>query len=153
MISSYYRGAQGVILGKYPPLTFVQNSSSILRLVYDVCRRETFESLNRWFTELDRYLSSSVVRIIVGNKVDNVCACSFVTKRNRLTHMTYPGILAPGIDSRRTRFRVANELALHRGVCKDRSWCSSNFRQTCDGNSEDTRPMGAHDFACTQTET
>jgi len=50
--SSYYRGAQGVIL------------------VYDVSNRETFEALPRWYSELETYVSESVVKIIVGNKVD-----------------------------------------------------------------------------------
>jgi Ras-related protein Rab-18 len=50
--SSYYRGAQGVIL------------------VYDVSSRETFEALPRWFSELETYVSSSVVKILVGNKID-----------------------------------------------------------------------------------
>jgi Ras-related protein Rab-18 len=50
--SSYYRGAQGIIL------------------VYDVSSRESFEALPRWFSELETYVSSSVVKIVVGNKVD-----------------------------------------------------------------------------------
>ncbi|KAK2462411.1 hypothetical protein APHAL10511_005717 [Amanita phalloides] len=50
--SSYYRGAQGVIL------------------VYDVTSRETFDGLPRWYTELDTYISTPVVKILVGNKVD-----------------------------------------------------------------------------------
>ncbi|KAI0315487.1 ras-domain-containing protein [Amylostereum chailletii] len=50
--SSYYRGAQGVIL------------------VYDVANRETFDALPRWFSELETYVSESVVKIVVGNKVD-----------------------------------------------------------------------------------
>ncbi|KAI0048141.1 ras-domain-containing protein [Auriscalpium vulgare] len=50
--SSYYRGAQGIIL------------------VYDVSSRETFDALPRWFSELETYVSESVVKIIVGNKVD-----------------------------------------------------------------------------------
>ncbi|KZT03017.1 ras-domain-containing protein [Laetiporus sulphureus 93-53] len=50
--SSYYRGAQGVFL------------------VYDVANRESFDALPRWFSELDTYVSKSVVRIVVGNKVD-----------------------------------------------------------------------------------
>ena len=52
--SSYYRGAQGIIL------------------VYDVSNRETFDALPRWFSELETYVSESVVKIIVGNKVDKV---------------------------------------------------------------------------------
>lgn len=50
--SSYYRGAQGIIL------------------VYDVSNRETFDALPRWFSELETYVSPSVVKILVGNKVD-----------------------------------------------------------------------------------
>ncbi|EIW77967.1 ras-domain-containing protein [Coniophora puteana RWD-64-598 SS2] len=50
--SSYYRGAQGIIL------------------VYDVSNRETFEALPRWFSEIETYVSPTVVRIIVGNKLD-----------------------------------------------------------------------------------
>jgi len=50
--SSYYRGAQGVIL------------------VYDVSNRESFEALPRWYSELETYVSDSVVKILVGNKVD-----------------------------------------------------------------------------------
>ncbi|KAF8621940.1 hypothetical protein AX15_007375 [Amanita polypyramis BW_CC] len=50
--SSYYRGAQGVIL------------------VYDVTSRETFDALPRWYAELDTYISTPVIKILVGNKVD-----------------------------------------------------------------------------------
>ncbi|KAI0739640.1 ras-domain-containing protein [Daedaleopsis nitida] len=50
--SSYYRGAQGIIL------------------VYDVANRESFDALPKWFSELETYVSSAVVKIIVGNKVD-----------------------------------------------------------------------------------
>ena len=52
--SSYYRGAQGIIL------------------VYDVANRESFDALPRWYSELETYVSKSVVKIIVGNKVDKV---------------------------------------------------------------------------------
>ncbi|KAF9928282.1 Ras- protein Rab-18 [Linnemannia zychae] len=53
LTSSYYRGAQGVIL------------------VYDVTNRDSFNDLQTWFNELDTYCSSKeVVRMIVGNKVD-----------------------------------------------------------------------------------
>ncbi|KAG6328522.1 hypothetical protein ID866_10568 [Astraeus odoratus] len=50
--SSYYRGAQGIIL------------------VYDVANRETFDALPKWFTEIDTYVSATVPKIIVGNKLD-----------------------------------------------------------------------------------
>jgi len=50
--SSYYRGAQGIVL------------------VYDVSSRESFDALPRWYSELETYVSPSVVKIVVGNKVD-----------------------------------------------------------------------------------
>jgi len=40
--------------------------------VYDVSNRESFEALPRWYSELETYVSSSVVKILVGNKVDKV---------------------------------------------------------------------------------
>ncbi|GAA5839615.1 hypothetical protein JCM11251_003559 [Rhodosporidiobolus azoricus] len=57
LTSSYYRGAQGVIL------------------VYDITARDTFDSLASWINELDTFAgtgpaSREVVRMIVGNKVD-----------------------------------------------------------------------------------
>ncbi|CAH7673757.1 GTP-binding protein yptV3 [Phakopsora pachyrhizi] len=54
LTSSYYRGAQGVLL------------------VYDVTDRESFEALPSWSSELDTFTHApaDVVRVIVGNKVD-----------------------------------------------------------------------------------
>ncbi|KXS18077.1 ras-domain-containing protein [Gonapodya prolifera JEL478] len=59
LTSSYYRGAQGVIL------------------VYDITNRESFDHLSMWFTELETYTSSpSVVTLVVGNKLDRATAYS-----------------------------------------------------------------------------
>jgi Ras-related protein Rab-18 len=55
LTSSYYRGAQGIIL------------------VYDVTRRETFENLNVWLQETEQFtqgVGKEVVKLLVGNKVD-----------------------------------------------------------------------------------
>ncbi|KAK2992910.1 hypothetical protein RJ640_024064 [Escallonia rubra] len=54
LTSSYYRGAQGIIL------------------VYDVTRRETFTNLSDvWAKELDLYSTNqNCVKMLVGNKVD-----------------------------------------------------------------------------------
>lgn len=38
--------------------------------MYDVSNRESFDALPRWFSELETYVSASVVKIVVGNKVD-----------------------------------------------------------------------------------
>jgi Ras-related protein Rab-18 len=55
LTSSYYRGAQGIIL------------------VYDVARKETFDSLSMWLQEVEQYSmggGKEVVKLLVGNKVD-----------------------------------------------------------------------------------
>ncbi|KAF9972465.1 Ras- protein Rab-18 [Actinomortierella ambigua] len=66
LTSSYYRGAQGVIL------------------VYDVSNRDSFDQLQTWFNELNTYCSSKeVVKMIVGNKVDRETARQ-VTKQEGL---------------------------------------------------------------------
>ncbi|KAF8420287.1 nucleotide hydrolase-domain-containing protein [Boletus edulis BED1] len=66
--SSYYRGAQGIILGGYNKRWRWYGSSS--RTVYDVANRETFDALPKWFTEIDTYVLTTVPKIIVGNKLD-----------------------------------------------------------------------------------
>ncbi|KAJ4720696.1 Ras-related protein like [Melia azedarach] len=57
LISSYYRGAHGIIL------------------VYDVTRRETFTNLsNVWAKEVELYSTNrDCIKILVGNKVDREC--------------------------------------------------------------------------------
>jgi Ras-related protein Rab-18 len=55
LTSSYYRGAQGIIL------------------VYDVSRKDTFESLNTWLQEVEQFSMNGgkdVVKLLVGNKID-----------------------------------------------------------------------------------
>ncbi|OIW07708.1 hypothetical protein TanjilG_19651 [Lupinus angustifolius] len=50
--SAYYRGAVGALL------------------VYDVSRRQTFDSIHRWLNELQTHSDMNVVTILVGNKSD-----------------------------------------------------------------------------------
>ncbi|KAJ2698903.1 Ras- protein Rab-18 [Coemansia sp. IMI 203386] len=53
LTSSYYRGAQGVIL------------------VYDVSNRESFDNLDTWVEELNTYCSNEdIVKMVIGNKID-----------------------------------------------------------------------------------
>jgi len=55
LTSSYYRGAQGIIM------------------VYDVSRKDTFESLNMWLQEIEQFSMNGgkdVVKLLVGNKID-----------------------------------------------------------------------------------
>lgn len=95
--SSYYRGAQGIIL------------------VYDVSNRETFDALPRWFSELETYVSDSVVRIVVGNKVDKVCQRA-TSVRLPNAHAALAGVLTAGVVHGRRAIRDAHELLVHRGV-------------------------------------
>lgn len=50
--SSYYRGAQGVIV------------------VFDLTKKDTFSNVVKWLAELERYAAEDVRKILVGNKAD-----------------------------------------------------------------------------------
>jgi len=52
--SSYYRGAQGIIL------------------VYDCTDMESFQNVKQWMGEIDRYACENVNKLLVGNKTDLV---------------------------------------------------------------------------------
>jgi len=52
--SSYYRGAQGIIL------------------VYDCTDRESFNNVKQWMGEIDRYACENVNKLLVANKCDLV---------------------------------------------------------------------------------
>lgn len=51
--SSYYRGAHAMII------------------VYDVTDKESFDHVNSWIVECDRYGKENVLKILVGNKCDS----------------------------------------------------------------------------------
>lgn len=52
IVSSYYRGAQGVFV------------------VFDVSNRMSFEGIPEWLQNIDRMCRSDVVKVLVGNKAD-----------------------------------------------------------------------------------
>jgi Ras-related protein Rab-11A len=39
-------------------------------LVYDITKRNTFESIDRWFKELREHADNNIVVLLVGNKSD-----------------------------------------------------------------------------------
>lgn len=70
---SYYRGAQGVILGETVVCVYYDQTATACRphAVYDVSSRETFQHLETWLNELDTYATKKdLVKMLVGNKID-----------------------------------------------------------------------------------
>merc|ERR1711874_641300 len=51
--SAYYRGADGIVL------------------VFDVTDRESFDHVDDWLTEVNRYVNDSTMMLLLGNKCDN----------------------------------------------------------------------------------
>ena len=52
IISSYYKGAHGILL------------------IFDLTDIETFKSLNNWLIEIERNANKNVIKILIGNKCD-----------------------------------------------------------------------------------
>jgi len=52
--SAYYRGADGIIM------------------VYDVTNQESFDHVEEWLSEVDRYANENTSKLLVGNKADLV---------------------------------------------------------------------------------
>ena len=50
--TSYYRGSHGVCI------------------VFDLTDKQSFENINSWFTEIEKYASNNIKKILVGNKCD-----------------------------------------------------------------------------------
>ncbi|KAF8346282.1 putative ras-related protein rab-18 [Amanita rubescens] len=51
--------------------SFYREAHSVI-LVYDVTSRETFDMIERWYTEIEKNTTAPVVKMLVGNKVDKV---------------------------------------------------------------------------------
>eukprot|EP00918_Siedleckia_nematoides_P007163 GHVU01015580.1.p1 GENE.GHVU01015580.1~~GHVU01015580.1.p1 ORF type:complete len:210 (+),score=43.19 GHVU01015580.1:316-945(+) len=71
--SAYYRGADGIIV------------------VYDVSDRESFNHVNEWLCEIDKYASPEATRVLIGNKSD-LSAERAVTTQEAMTKAQELGI-------------------------------------------------------------
>jgi GTPase SAR1 family protein len=60
-----------------------------MHLVYDVSNRESFEALPRWLEELDIYVPSEVMKIVIGKKLDKVKSYPHHPSRRPLTRDTH----------------------------------------------------------------
>jgi GTPase SAR1 family protein len=66
--------------------------------MYDVSNRESFEALSRWLEELENYVPPEVVKIVVGNKLDEVKSSPLMIiilpptadARHSCTHVPHP---------------------------------------------------------------
>ena len=52
IISSYYRGAHGILL------------------IFDLTEIESFNNLNNWLAEIEKNANKNVVKVLIGNKCD-----------------------------------------------------------------------------------
>ena len=39
-------------------------------MIYDITKRNTFDNINRWYSELKEHADHSIVVLLVGNKCD-----------------------------------------------------------------------------------
>ena len=52
IVSAYYKGAHGIIL------------------VFDICDKRSYQDIQNWLDESQRYCKENAIRILVGNKKD-----------------------------------------------------------------------------------
>ncbi|KAK9899484.1 ras-domain-containing protein [Cystobasidium minutum MCA 4210] len=112
LTSSYYRGAQGVIL------------------MYDISNRETFDALNTWFTELDTFASQGVVKYVVANKTDKESA-RVVSKQEGQNFALSKGALFKEVSAKRNEgVQEVFDKLVDEIVARPELWNKSHQSQT-----------------------
>lgn len=43
-------------------------------LVYDISKKDTFDNIERWLTELRQHADSNIIIMLVGNKSGTICS-------------------------------------------------------------------------------
>jgi Ras-related protein Rab-1A len=106
--SSYYRGAHGIII------------------VYDVTDHESFTNVKTWLSEIERYASDTVNKLLVGNKCDltNKKVVDYETAKDFADKVEMPFLetsakLATNVES--AFMRMASEIKNTLGPAQDAS--------------------------------
>jgi len=118
--SSYYRGAQGIIL------------------VYDVANRESFDALPRWYSELETYVSSSVVKIVVGNKVDKEFSRQVSTAEGQLFAKRMSSLFIEASAKTAVGVNEAFQEVVENIIDTPELWEGASGRSSKDGGRQDT---------------
>ena len=140
--SAYYRGAQGVVL------------------VFDITDRRTFNNLDVWLAELEKYGGEKMVKVVVGNKRDQVSGLDDSPNCLYLTVFT-----TVQLHKRRVDYDEGKDWADQRGFiyqetsAKDKSNVESVFHvmverilQQPDMWSQETEEAGGHQVLRTLTD-
>jgi hypothetical protein len=140
LTSSYYRGAQGIVLGT--TLSVLSCASRVLTrdsnscAVYDVARRDTFENLDLWLQEVEVYSPAGgrdVVKLLVGNKIDKVRTIAVGQMRcPASTHRWWS--LSLGASREPSRGRGLGTIkghAVRREQCQDQDRHPASLQRSC----------------------
>ncbi|KAI8988740.1 small GTP-binding protein [Pilobolus umbonatus] len=139
--SSYYRGAQGIIV------------------VYDVTDRKSFKKVKDWLKEIDKHASNDVCRLIVGNKSDmtDERQISFTSAKKWADSIHVPILETSAKNASNVEqvfFQMAKDIQSKTSMSpmnEDKSRIdlgSRTFIRTPSGSSETSKRSGGGDGCC-----